>query len=77
MPNLVFRTHEWLAERCSFIQFPRQQLIPRQGPPPGFFKHAMPLYLRFGLAVFGIILIGAAVFGLGVVAVVVWAAIKA
>lgn len=72
--DLMRRAQEWLAEPLPFVQFPRQQLLPRQPAPP-FFKHAMPLYLRFGLVVFGMVAIGVALVVLGFIALLVWATI--
>lgn len=72
MPTLRFRVQEWLAERYRFVQFPHQQLLPRRPPPP-FFRNDLPWYLRFGLAVFGLVAIGIAVVVIGGIALLTWA----
>jgi hypothetical protein len=57
MRSLITRIHERLAERYRFIQYPRQQYLPRQ-PRRAFFRHDMPLYLRFWLVIAGTVLVG-------------------
>jgi hypothetical protein len=76
MTSPLFRAREWLADRYRWAQYPRQQFIPKQSPPP-IFEHQMPLYLRFGLVVFSLPAIILAAVALFFVGLLFWAIVTA
>jgi hypothetical protein len=63
-----------LAERYRWAQYPRQQLLPRQAPPP-FFKVPMAWEARGLLVLFGSLGVAVGVVGLLVAGFVLWAII--
>lgn len=73
--SILFRAQEWLADRVTWVQYPR---IRRLNPPPRqVFQHAMPWPLRALLVLVGsgaLLVCAVALFFLGLLA---WAAITA
>lgn len=72
---LWFRVREWWADHVKSAQYPRPILVSPAREP--FFNNAMPLYLRFGLVVLGLVLLLAAALVLFFVGLLVWAMITA
>lgn len=70
----VERVHTWLADRFSWIQYPRVSPFQRRLP---FFATAMPWPLRVGLVLFGVLTLIVCAIALFFICTLMWAAITA
>lgn len=73
--SLIFRLHEWCAERIPGVQYPKPQVILARPEPP-LFKHQMPFWKRYLLILFAMAAIPFGLILLFFAGLVVWAIIK-
>lgn len=72
----IYRFNDWLASRFAGVQYPKQTLLPKQGPPP-FFKHQMPAATRVILLIFAAIAIPIGLLGLLGIGLILFFVLKA
>ena len=68
------RIQTWLADRLSWVQYPRVSPFVRRYP---FFSNAMPWPLRFGLVLFGVVALVVCAIALFFIGLLFWAVIAA
>ena len=70
MVSIRYRLHEWLADRLSWVQYPRQEYLSRDAMPKRRlfqFKYQMPWWERLVLIQLGLLVlfVGAALLVVG------------
>jgi len=71
--SLIYRVHEWLAERIAWVQYPQITLIAPRKP---FFKHQMPLSKRIDIFLFSLVLLLVALVFIGLIVVTLYAFLR-
>lgn len=66
----VERVHTWLADRLSWVQYPRVSPFQRRYP---FFKTAMPWPTRVGLVLFGLVVLAVCAVAMFFLGLLFWA----
>lgn len=76
MASVLFRTHDWIAHRVRWVQYPR--IVPRTANARlSFFKTQMPWPLRVLLVVIGVVVLIGCAIALFFLGVLFWAVITA